>query len=290
MSANVLIVDDKPSMRATLSSHLELAGYTIETAPDGQVAMEILRQREFELVLSDIRMPNMGGLELLRAARQLAPETEVIIVTAYADLRLAVQCLRAGAFDLLQKPVNAYDLLATVSRALERHELRAAAALYRAGQALFSARELDRLPQRIVDIACRLLRAEDVGLLLAGPDGRPAVVRALGGVPEADRLALAARLEGAVEVALASGPAHAAGPLAGLAGFVGLTCIAAPLRYAGEGLGLLTLARPASRGPYKDSDLERVSIFTGQIGLALDNARLVSDLLAGAAPAERGGR
>ncbi len=226
MSANVLIVDDKPSMRATLSSHLELAGYTIETAPDGQVAMEILRQREFELVLSDIRMPNMGGLELLRAARQLAPETEVIIVTAYADLRLAVQCLRAGAFDLLQKPVNAYDLLATVSRALERHELRAAAALYRAGQALFSARELDRLPQRIVDIACRLLRAEDVGLLLAGPDGRPAVVRALGGVPEADRLALAARLEGAVEVALASGPAHAARPLAGLAGCVGLTGIA----------------------------------------------------------------
>jgi len=152
MTTNLLIIDALAESRTRVSAHLELAGYTTRTAADGFRGLDCIHEQDFALVLSDLRAPGPGGLELLHAARRRSPEAEVVIVAEGPDQDHAAACLRAGAFDLLQKPINATDLLATVSRALERSHLRAAASLHEANLGRLSAGVVHQLGNPVTEI------------------------------------------------------------------------------------------------------------------------------------------
>jgi two-component system sensor histidine kinase/response regulator len=123
-AGRVLVVDDEPDMRDLLRNELSREGYEVSLASDGATALERLRADEFDVVFSDVRMPGLGGVELLREAKQLWPDLEVVIATGYASVETAIECLRAGAFDLVQKPFEILDMLSSVARAAERRRMR----------------------------------------------------------------------------------------------------------------------------------------------------------------------
>jgi two-component system response regulator FlrC len=107
---SILIVDDEPSMRAALMESLLSCGYRVETAVDGNEGMEKFRREKFSLVITDMRMPKAGGMEVLRGVKGIAPETRVIVVTAYGTVKTAVEAMKEGASDFLMKPFSLDDL------------------------------------------------------------------------------------------------------------------------------------------------------------------------------------
>jgi two-component system response regulator PilR (NtrC family) len=119
----VLVVDDEPAIRAQLEESLQEAGYQTESAGDGAEAAGLALQHSFDLCLSDIRMPSMGGIELLRRLGETSPETMFILMTAYGGLESAIEALRLGAVDYLVKPFQHEELIAKVGRLAEHRRL-----------------------------------------------------------------------------------------------------------------------------------------------------------------------
>src|ERR1043165_1199826 len=118
--ANLLIVDDELSMRQFLTHLLQREGHSIRVAENGKAAMAQLRQQSVDVIISDVKMPDMGGVELLRAARELQPEIEVIMMTAFANEETAHEAFKLGAFDFVHKPFDNDLLKEKVARALQK--------------------------------------------------------------------------------------------------------------------------------------------------------------------------
>jgi two-component system response regulator PilR (NtrC family) len=121
--ANLLVVDDELGMRQFLTHLLQREGHTVRVAENGQQAMTLLQQQPADLMLSDVRMPDMTGIELLRAARASFPQLEVIMMTAFANVDTAREAFLLGAYDFVQKPFDNDLLKETVARALEKISL-----------------------------------------------------------------------------------------------------------------------------------------------------------------------
>lgn len=121
---DILLVEDKDSLRRVLRLTLENAGYTVSEAADARSALNEIAGTPHKLVLTDLRMPNGSGLDVLRAARAADSGTPVIVMTAFGSIDEAVQAMKDGAHDFLQKPVDSNHLLLIVERALEQSRLR----------------------------------------------------------------------------------------------------------------------------------------------------------------------
>lgn len=127
MSANargrILLVDDDESLRRVTQFQLEQAGYEVVTAVGGAEALQALQRSPQDIVVTDLRMPGLSGLELLRKIRADFPEISVVIVTAFGTIETAVEAMKAGAYDYVTKPVNPAELVLIIERALERQRL-----------------------------------------------------------------------------------------------------------------------------------------------------------------------
>jgi two-component system response regulator PilR (NtrC family) len=123
-AARVLIVDDERSMRDLLAMSLEKAGHDLTTAEGGEAAIEAIRKESFDGIITDLRMPRVDGMQVLRAARDLSPETAVIVVTAVASTETAVEAMKLGAYDYLTKPFKLDEVNLILKNALERKRLR----------------------------------------------------------------------------------------------------------------------------------------------------------------------
>lgn len=123
MSEKILIVDDEKAIRDSLSEILKEENYSPITAQDGTEALKYIQEGDIDLVISDIKMPNMDGIELLEATSKYSPDTFFIIMTAYASVNTAINALRNGAFDYLIKPVEFDDLLIRVKRLIDYKKL-----------------------------------------------------------------------------------------------------------------------------------------------------------------------
>jgi DNA-binding response OmpR family regulator len=120
-TASILVVDDEASIRFFLSETLDRDGYQVTTAQDGYEALEQLQQQRFDLVLLDLRMPGLNGMQVLEKLREQSPDTAVIVLTAHASLETAVQALRQGAHDYLSKPIKTVELRESVRSGLIKH-------------------------------------------------------------------------------------------------------------------------------------------------------------------------
>jgi len=121
--ARVLVVDDEKSMRDLLAIMLKQAGYTVALAEGGEAAIAMLKSESFDLVITDLRMRKVDGLAVLRAASELAPQTVVLVVTAYASPETAVEAMKLGAYDYVTKPFKVDEIRVTIANALERRRL-----------------------------------------------------------------------------------------------------------------------------------------------------------------------
>ncbi|MDT8440283.1 MAG: sigma-54 dependent transcriptional regulator [Desulfuromonadales bacterium] len=120
----ILVVDDEQSMRDFLSIMLHREGYQVEVANDGAQAVQHLRQHSFDLVISDMKMPRMNGLELLTHIKERTPETVVLMMTAFSTTEEAVEAMKQGAYDYITKPFRNEEIRLIVKNALERRDLR----------------------------------------------------------------------------------------------------------------------------------------------------------------------
>lgn len=119
---NILVVDDEPAVGALLAETAAAAGYSAVVVTDGSAALDRIRGGEFALVLTDIKMPGLDGMELLRRIKAFAPEVEVIVVTGLPDVGLARDMIRLGASDFLTKPFRLEEARASIRRSVEKYE------------------------------------------------------------------------------------------------------------------------------------------------------------------------
>lgn len=117
---NILIVDDEEGLRLTMAANLELEGFTVTEAGNGAEALELAKAEKFDLVLSDMRMPLMDGLELLRQLKQVQPETPVVLMTGFEREEKIKNALCEGVFTVLTKPCSVTQVVETLLRAMRR--------------------------------------------------------------------------------------------------------------------------------------------------------------------------
>ncbi|WP_119067138.1 response regulator transcription factor [Aggregatilinea lenta] len=118
--AYILVVDDEGAIRYSISKTLQRVGYQVQTASSGEEALDMMQQQDYDVVLTDIRMPGLSGVELLAKIKERAPDAVVILLTGYANLESAIESLRLGAHDYLTKPSSSQSIRDSVAQGLER--------------------------------------------------------------------------------------------------------------------------------------------------------------------------
>lgn len=124
MKSQILVVDDEPVARQSLTDILRLEGYSVNSVPNGQAAVEHVRTHPVELMVVDLRMPGMDGLEVVQVVNQISPETEVILLTAFGSTESAIQALRLRIHDYLLKPAPPANVINSVKKGLARRDAR----------------------------------------------------------------------------------------------------------------------------------------------------------------------
>jgi DNA-binding response OmpR family regulator len=120
---SVLIVDDEKNILLTLSQSLEVLQLETDTATTGEEALTKLKEKDFGLILLDLRMPGIDGMEVLRQVREIRPDIRIIMISAYGTIELAVEAMKLGAVDFIQKPFSPEEIRGLVSRVLDREKL-----------------------------------------------------------------------------------------------------------------------------------------------------------------------
>jgi len=292
--ARILVVDDEPLIVQVCLTALTQAGYQVQGASGGQEALDWLARERFDLLLVDILMPDMDGLTVLRRARELDPHLTAVVITGHGTPDNVIRALRAGAQDLILKPFDIPDLLATVSQNLARRRreqenllLRARLPILEVGQALLAQGDIPTLAQRLLEVMVHQFAADRASLMLldeetnvlyiAGAIGLPAEVVATTRVPMGQGIAGQvlrqkqplllddeADLEPSLRRLLVQ-PAIAA-----------TVCL--PLHGREKPLGVINLVRQAGGRSFTPDDLDLLAIMGGQIAIALENASLYKSL------------
>jgi two-component system, NtrC family, response regulator HydG len=122
MHASILIIDDDPYIITLLDNYLKSEGYLTYTSSNGKTALQLIRSKRIDVVMCDIRLPDINGTELLQQIRLLAPDSEVIMMTAYAEIRAAVASIQSGAFDYVTKPIYPEEISEIVKRAIQKKQ------------------------------------------------------------------------------------------------------------------------------------------------------------------------
>jgi len=178
-SPRILVVDDEEVIRDILADFLAMEGFEVRTACDGVEALALLAAEHFDLVLSDLKMPHMGGIELLDAISEHTPQVVTIIMTGFGTVETAIDAMKRGAYDYIMKPFKMEDVVHTVRRGLERHKLAAenmrlkeVLSLYKVSEAIASSLSLDEVMRTITEAALHEVAADVVHVWVDEGAGR----------------------------------------------------------------------------------------------------------------------
>ncbi len=174
----VLIVDDEKFIRDILADFLSMEGYSVRTAEDGQAALGELGQAHYDLVISDLKMPRMGGIELLDAIGKVSPDVLTVIMTGFGTVETAIDAMKRGAYDYILKPFKVEEVIHVVQRGIDKQRLaaenlrlREALSLYRVSEAISASLSLDEVLATIGDTAILELKADFVSTWLENGEG-----------------------------------------------------------------------------------------------------------------------
>lgn len=173
----VLVVDDERVIREILADFLTLEGFSVRTAEDGSAALTELSRQPFDVVISDLKMPKMGGLELLENIRQTSPSTITVIMTGFGTVDTAIEAMKRGAFDYVLKPFKGEEVVYTIQRALDKRRLdaenlrlRESLSLYKVSEAISQSLSLEEVLGTVKDVAIHDVRADLCSVLLDDPE------------------------------------------------------------------------------------------------------------------------
>jgi PAS domain S-box-containing protein len=184
----LLIVDDEPELLSALAAAAETQGYEVAAFADGRAALQVLRQSEYDLLLTDLMMPDMDGLTLLRAALEIDANLIAVMMTGHATIPTAVEAMKLGAFDYLLKPFKMAALLSVLDRAmavrrlrLENVPLRESLAIHELCQVIMFTLDTSTVLNKLADAAMQQTEADSLAILLPTADGRELQVAAVRG-------------------------------------------------------------------------------------------------------------
>ena len=183
-TAKILIVDDEPGVLLTTRAILQQEGYDVEAAGSGQDAVEAIRQRHYDLVLTDLKMPGVDGLDVLAEVRKRSPLTVTVMMTGYGSVVSALDAVKLGAYEYLLKPIEVEDLKQAVRRSLERKRLSEIDTLYRISWTVTQSQDPATMASEISDAVRGVLGVHYACLLTPGDgnwkgNGSPALGQAL---------------------------------------------------------------------------------------------------------------
>ncbi|HEX8909764.1 MAG TPA: sigma-54 dependent transcriptional regulator, partial [Anaeromyxobacteraceae bacterium] len=183
-AAKVLVVDDQRNMRATTALLLREAGYAVAEAEDGAAAVQRVGAESFDVVLTDVRMGAVDGMEVLRATLEATPTAQVIVMTAYGTIESAVEAIRRGAYDYIAKPFKEDELLLRVSKAVEKRRLLGEVSLLRRDfRARYGLEHIIGRSSALRELLDRVVRVapSDATVLITGESGtgKELIARAL---------------------------------------------------------------------------------------------------------------
>ena len=168
--SKLLLIDDEEPVRKIMGLYLRSHGYEVFTAPDGQRGIELFQRESPSIVLTDIKMPGMDGIEVLKRIKQIGPETEIIVITGHGDMDLAIQSLQLDASDFITKPVGNEALLVALRRAQERLDTRRMLKEYTDNLELMVKEATEEL-RKAHDFQKNLIQSSIDGIIAADKDG-----------------------------------------------------------------------------------------------------------------------
>ena len=289
----ILVVDDERSIREMLADFLGMEGYVVRTAEDGAAALAELARARYDLVLSDLKMPRMGGIALLDELAKVAPDTITVIMTGFGTVETAIDAMKRGAYDYVLKPFKLDEVVHVVQRGLEKRRLaaenlrlREAVSLYQVSEAIAASLSLDEVLETVADTALAEVRADLVSTWLEDGEGgwyerHHVRAREFGDGARLGRVA-PARVVSHLEPDVPLLEQGAKGlrffdpaPDAELASLV-----AAPLRVQKRTLGFVLLASFTPGRRFDEGQRKLMSILAARAAAAIENARLYEDLQA----------
>jgi response regulator RpfG family c-di-GMP phosphodiesterase len=310
----VLIVDDEKFIRDILADFLGMEGYIVRTAEDGNAALSELGNAHYDLVISDLKMPRMGGIELLDAIGTAAPSALTVIMTGFGTVETAIDAMKRGAYDYILKPFKVEEVIRVVQRGLEKQRLaaenlrlREALSLYKVSEAIAASLSLDEVLATISDTALFELKGDFVSTWLDDGEGGYFERQRLVQPPEG----LQAPMRGAADVAGLPPPAATVpGPDHGViapAAFIEYyaahsellehgqkasrffssrpgpgvaSLVSVPLRMKARLLGWIAVASFTKQKRFNEGHRKLLSIVGSRAAAAIENARLYEDLRA----------
>jgi response regulator RpfG family c-di-GMP phosphodiesterase len=289
----VLVVDDEKFIRDILADFLGMEGYYVRTAEDGSSAVSELARTNYDMVISDLKMPKMGGLELLKEVARAHPDTLTVIMTGFGTVETAIDAMKRGAYDYILKPFKVEEIVHIVQRGLEKRRLsaenlrlREALSLYKVSEAIAASLSLDEVIATVADSALNEVRADVVCTWLENGEGgyyERSVEHstALGVAPRIGRLSaerVAARLAGGDQL-VEHGP-RAAEFFADLPDRPVVSLAAVPLKVRERLLGWIAVVSLTASRRFDEGQRKMLSIVASRAAAAIENARLYEDLQA----------
>jgi response regulator RpfG family c-di-GMP phosphodiesterase len=289
----ILVVDDEKVIRDMLADFLGMEGYVVRTAEDGTSALGELEKGHYDLVISDLKMPRMGGIQLLDAIGKTAPDALTVIMTGFGTVETAIDAMKRGAYDYVLKPFKLDEVVHVVQRGIEKQRmaaenlrLREALSLYKVSEAITASLSLDEVLETVADSCVSEVRGDLVSTWLDGGDGayfeRQHIRGA--GVPEGASLG---RLDPKKiidylrpDTVLLEQGSGATRFFAEEPGLPLLSFVAVPLRIQQRLLGFISLSSFTKGKRFDEGQRKMLSIIASRAAAAIENARLYEDLQA----------
>ena len=285
----IVVADDVVEIRELCQRVLEAQGYRVHTAQNGEEAIAIASEHPVDLLITDLRMPRLTGLDAYRRMREFRPDLLAIVMTGYGTMDSAIEALKLGAYEFLLKPFSPRDLLSAVERTLSRRRLelqnarlKAFIPLFDLGQVSTSADAPNTLPQRTLEIAYEETAASRAVLVRIANQQRLVLQAAIGGDAEQAANALnqtianSAMLAAREPILLDQAEAGEWGRLLGNGEFG--PGVVQPLVHRDQLLGFIAVARQPDEPAFTQDEVEFLSVLGSQAAIAFENSALLSQV------------